>query len=68
MFHDYRMARAVQEQKLRDAQRCLEEDQTPVPIKGTFRERVVARLAVFWRKRTRDARPKPASADRQTAV
>jgi hypothetical protein len=44
MFHDYRMAKAVQEQKQRDAQRPRQEDQIPAPAEQSFRQRFIARL------------------------
>ena len=44
MFHDYRMAKAVQEQKQRDARRLQQEDQPPTQPVGSFRQQFIARL------------------------
>ena len=68
MFHDYRMAKAVQEQKLRDAERIQEEDVTE-QIEKTFKEQVVARLVTLLHIRAREpGAAKSSEANGLTAV
>ena len=69
MFHDYRMAKAVQEQKLRDAQRIQEEEDAAEQIETTFKEQVVARLVTLLHIRAREpGAAKSSEANGLTAV
>jgi len=58
MFHDYRMAKAVQEQKLREALRIQEKDPAAEQAETSFREQIVARLVTLLHIRA----PEPGAA------
>lgn len=69
MFHDLRTAKAVQEQKLRDAQRCLEKDLASERAEKRLWEKAVAHLVALLHTWARDARNVKASkSDRKAAV
>ena len=66
MFHDHRLSKALQEQKLHDAQRFQEEDQVPAQAEKPFREQIVARLVTLLHIRVRDAGRATASSELDT--